>query len=102
MQGVPHHAEQSGAFANQYRITGCAECGEGDVVMRKVDEYRRYANEAQECADRSLSEKDRAGWLRIAKGWRSLLREYQDTPEAEFDIVAEARSTGQARSTSMH
>ena len=52
--------------------------------MRKVDEYRRYANEAQQCADRSLSEKDKAGWLRIAQSWLNLLREYQGTPEAEL------------------
>jgi hypothetical protein len=71
-------------------------------MMRKVDEYRRYANEAQECADRSLSEKDRAGWLRIAQGWLNLMRDYQGTPEAEFETVAEIKGTGQGRSTSMH
>jgi hypothetical protein len=71
-------------------------------MMSKVEEYRRYALEAQECADRSLSEKDKAGWLRIAQSWLNLLREYHGTPEAEFETIAETKGTGQGRSTSMH
>ena len=71
-------------------------------MMRKIDEYRGYANEAQELADRSPFEKDKAGWLRIARTWRSILREYQGSPEAQFEIVAETRGTGQALSTSTH
>lgn len=70
--------------------------------MRKVDEYRRYAMEAQEHANRSFCEKDKAGWQRIAQSWLSILRDYQSTPEAQFEKVAESRGTGQACSTSMH
>jgi hypothetical protein len=70
--------------------------------MRKIDEYRHYANEAQKFADRSLCEMDKAGWLRIAEGWLSILREYQGTAEAEFETIAETKGTGQRRSTSMH
>jgi len=71
-------------------------------MMRKFDEYRHYANEAQELADRSLYEEDKASWLRIAQSWLSILREYQGSPEAEFETVTETRGTGQRRSTSMH
>jgi hypothetical protein len=88
--------------AQTNRIADGLEYAEGDAMMRRVDEYWRYANEAQEFADRSLCEEDKAGWLRIAKSWLSILQEYPATPEAEFEAVAETRGTGQARSTSMH
>jgi len=84
------------------QTTDGPEHAEGNVMMRRVDEYRRYANEAQEFAELALCEEDKARWLRIAKSWLSILQEYPATPEAEFEAVAETRGTGQARSTSMH
>jgi len=88
--------------AQTNRITDGLDQAEGNVIMRRVDEYRRYANEAQDFAELALCEEDKAGWLRIAKSWLSILQEYPATPEAEFEAVAETRGTGQARSTSMH
>jgi hypothetical protein len=41
--------------------------------MDKQDEYRRNAEYAQQMADRSAMQEDRASWLRVAAGWLSLL-----------------------------
>jgi hypothetical protein len=42
--------------------------------MTRDDEYRKKAAEAQEEADRSTNEMDRARWLRVVQGWLSLIR----------------------------
>ena len=36
--------------------------------MSKDDEYRKYAREAQERAERKTSALDKASWLRVAQG----------------------------------
>jgi hypothetical protein len=41
--------------------------------MDPDDELLRKADEAQQWAERSRSPAVKAGWLRIARGWRSLL-----------------------------
>lgn len=40
--------------------------------MTQDDKYRQYAREAQEQAQRSRHETDRASWLRIAESWLNL------------------------------
>ena len=42
--------------------------------MDRDDEYRKRAAEAQEFAELAVSESDKAAWLEVAKGWRSLIR----------------------------
>ena len=42
--------------------------------MDKNDEYRKFAREAQDLADRSRNDTGRASWLRIAQSWLKLLR----------------------------
>ena len=42
--------------------------------MDKDDVYRRRAAEAQEQADRTVSDVDREAWLRVARGWLALIR----------------------------
>jgi hypothetical protein len=45
--------------------------------MKKCDEYRFYAHEAHEEADRAKSENDKSGWLRIAHSWLALAAQRQ-------------------------
>jgi hypothetical protein len=40
--------------------------------MTQANKYRQYALEAQEQAQRSLKDADRAAWLRIAQRWLDL------------------------------
>jgi len=42
--------------------------------MNGDDEYRRQAEEAEKQARSAISELERDEWLRIAQGWRGLLR----------------------------
>jgi hypothetical protein len=42
-------------------------------VNARYDEYRRQAETAKERAKNAINEEDRAGWLRLAEGWLSLL-----------------------------
>jgi hypothetical protein len=70
--------------------------------MNKEDEYRRNADEAQQWADKSSSDLDRAAWLRIAEGWLHLIRKRPKTAEQSFDDTAKARGTGQDDSESSH
>jgi hypothetical protein len=63
--------------------------------MRTQDEYRRNATEAQRQADRTISEVDRASWLRVAQGWLSLLKKPPHTLEETFDKVVADKGTGQ-------
>jgi hypothetical protein len=44
------------------------------LERRKFFEYETGAREAQRLAENSLSEADRAAWLRIAEQWLRLLR----------------------------
>jgi hypothetical protein len=42
--------------------------------MSNDDEYRRQATEAENQARRAINQIDREAWLKVAEGWRSLLR----------------------------
>jgi hypothetical protein len=73
--------------------------------MKKCNEYRLYAHEAHEEAERAKSEKDKAGWLRIAHSWlalaagrqRNLEKIEQDEVKVAqelFDAEAKVRGDG--------
>ena len=51
-------------------------------VMNRDDEYRRQAAEAEKQARSAISELERDEWLRIAQGWRGLLRK---RPQSDDD-----------------
>jgi len=40
--------------------------------VSREEEYLQNAKDAQEWADRAVTEEDRQGWLRIAQGWLNL------------------------------
>ncbi len=40
----------------------------------KDDEFRRNADDAQAWADRAKNDDERAGWLRVVRGWLDLIR----------------------------
>ena len=42
-------------------------------------ELRRLADQAQEWADRTSSDRLKAGWNRIAQGWRTILAHLQQS-----------------------
>ena len=50
--------------------------------MNRDDEYRRQAAEAEKQARSAISELERNEWLRIAQGWRGLLRK---RPQSDDD-----------------
>lgn len=70
--------------------------------MKKDDEYRAQAADAQAMADRARSDVDRAAWLRIAQGWLGLIRKPLETAEEKFDAQARKDGTGQDDSKSSH
>jgi hypothetical protein len=70
--------------------------------MSSDNEYRRNADEAQQWADRTANDPDRAAWLRIAQGWLQLIRNRPKTAEESFDDIAKARGTGQNDSERSH
>jgi hypothetical protein len=70
--------------------------------MDRQDEYRRYANEAIELADRSKNPSDKASWLQIARKWLDMLPKREATAQEQFDEHAAARGTGQERSHESH
>jgi hypothetical protein len=51
--------------------------------MTRDDEYRRKAAEAQEEADRSTNELDRARWLQVVQGWFGLIRKQPRSDDTE-------------------
>ena len=63
--------------------------------MGTQDEYRRRAAEAQQQADRSISELDREAWLRVAQGWLGLLTKPPQTAQESFDQQVADKGTGQ-------
>lgn len=64
----------------------------------KEDEYRQYAEEAQAQADKAISERDQASWLKIAQSWLQLLRKRSSSAQEKFDDQARKRGTGQTGS----
>jgi hypothetical protein len=61
----------------------------------KEEEYHRYAAEAQMQANRAISERDKASWLKIAQSWLQLLPKSAVTAQDRFDDQARQRGTGQ-------
>jgi hypothetical protein len=70
--------------------------------MDKYDEYRKYAQEAKNLADRSRNDTDRASWLRIAESWLRMLSAEKRTPQEDFDQQTQDHGTGQVRSDQSH
>jgi hypothetical protein len=63
--------------------------------MDPDEELLRKADEAQQWAERSRSPAVKAGWLRIAHGWRSLLS--KSSPASEPHDRAEAEGANGSR-----
>jgi hypothetical protein len=57
--------------------------------------YRQQVVDAQQHADRAISDMDRANWLRIAQSWMALIRGRQRSAEEAFDDSARDQGTGQ-------
>ena len=70
--------------------------------MSTADNYRRQAADAQKMADRAISPLDKAAWLRIARGFQSLVSEPPRTEAEQFTDVVEERGTNQDPSTGSH
>jgi hypothetical protein len=71
-------------------------------VVDKDDEYRRFAREALDLADRSNNNEDKATWLRIAQKYLDLLPKRERTLAEQFDDHTKARGMGQEDSGSSH
>jgi hypothetical protein len=65
--------------------------------MAQDDEayYRQQVQDAQKQADRSVSDQDRANWLRIAQSWMALIKGRSRTSKETFDDASEAQGTKQ-------
>ncbi len=67
--------------------------------MTDDDDHRAEAAHAQKMADRSISDIDKASWLRIAQGWLSLIRHSEPSTERSaqerFDDENRERGTRQ-------
>ena len=59
--------------------------------MNRDDEYRRQAAEAEKQARSAISELERDEWLRIAQGWRGLLRKRPRSDETPIQVQAKGR-----------
>jgi len=74
--------------------------------MDKQDEYRRNAEYAQQMAENSSMQEDRASWLRVATGWLSLLPRNKAThgheQSKQFDEHARGLGTRQKSSGASH
>jgi hypothetical protein len=70
--------------------------------MDKYDEYRKLAREAQDMADKTEYQDDKASWLRIAKGWLEMLPKPRQSAEQRSDAQSKAKGTGQDDSDSSH
>jgi hypothetical protein len=53
--------------------------------MELEDEYERNVREAQRMAENSMSDYDRAAWLRIAQQWLRMLRDIRGNETAQED-----------------
>jgi hypothetical protein len=57
--------------------------------------FRQQAEEAQQQAERSISDLDRASWLRIAQSWLRLIKGDKASPEQAFDECERKQGTRQ-------
>jgi hypothetical protein len=67
----------------------------GESMTGKEDKYRQYAEEAQALAEKAISERDKASWLKIAQSWLRLLPQRTPTAEERFEVDVRERGTGQ-------
>ena len=70
--------------------------------MKRDEEFRRNAAEAQRWADRAKNDEDRAAWLRVAQGWLSLLKSKKRTAKERFDDEVIRQGTHQEDSKERH
>jgi hypothetical protein len=65
--------------------------------MAQDDEayYRKQAEDAQKQADRAITDRDHANWLRLAQSWMSLIKGRARTDQETFDDATEAQGTKQ-------
>jgi hypothetical protein len=70
--------------------------------MNKYDEFRKFAQEAQELANRAKNPADKAAWLKIAESWLRLLPKPRATAEEKSNAQKAARGTGQKDSEKAH
>jgi len=70
--------------------------------MTTDDEFRKQAADAQAMADKSISPLDREAWLRIARGFLSLIRGAPATETEKFDAEVSKHGTNQKDSTESH
>jgi hypothetical protein len=66
------------------------------------DKYRRYAEEAQQQADRAIFARDKEAWLKIARSWLEMLPKRIRTAEDDFNEKVRDVGTGQEGSGSMN
>jgi hypothetical protein len=64
------------------------------------NKYRQYAEEAQALAEKAISDRDKASWLKIAQSWLSLLPQRTPTAAERFEADVRERGTGQDTSES--
>ena len=57
--------------------------------------FRQQAEEAQKQAERSVSDLDRASWLRIAQSWLRLIKSDKASREEAFDEAERKQGTHQ-------
>ena len=95
---MPSRCNRS-SIARGERLCSFAICPAPANAMDKDSEIRRHAREAQEMADRSRNEVDRAWWLRIAQGWLNMLSPLRRPADGDN---AKVQGSGQKRSDDSH
>lgn len=71
--------------------------------MRDVEEkYRQYAAEAQIQAEKAINDRDKASWLKIARGWLEMLPQRTRNAEEQFNDAVRDIGTGQDESDSVN
>ena len=68
----------------------------------QYDKYRRYAEEAQRQADKTMSARDKESWLKIAQSWLDMLPKRAYSAEDAFNKTVRDVGTGQEDSGSMN
>jgi hypothetical protein len=63
----------------------------------KDDEYRRFAEQAQQQADKATRPNDRASWLRIAQGWMRMIPRRRHTKLEVLDAESKAKTASQQK-----
>ena len=66
-----------------------------DPMADNDDYYRQQADDAEQQAKKSISDLDKARWLRIAQGWLALIRPGRAMTDETFDEKADRLGTHQ-------